>query len=457
MNFRASEIPLLHLDAPDAPIAWRDGVPVSRRMFLAHVKAVAAGLPEHRYAINLCGNIYEFMVGFCASLLRGQTNLLPPSHKRNVVHEISRAYPDHYCLAEAPLDDIALEQHLITPAPRADAHGDPHPPALPAGHVAAIVFTSGSTGQARPNPKTWHSLAGGAPLFLSRFGMEGRSGVTIVATVPPQHMYGLETSVMVPLMSGLSVCGSRPFYAEDIRATLAGLEGESLLITTPFHLRICAESGLDWPRASLIISATAPLYPDLAAQIESLFQVRLHEIYGCTEVGSMASRRTLDGDEWRLYDGLSLSEDEGTFYLASPLDPEPVELQDSLELLDATGFKLLGRDTDIVKVAGKRYSLAELNRKLNQIDGVEDGVFLMPEEEDGRETRLAAFAVAPGLDAEQIIAALKQWLDPVFLPRPLHLVERLPRNETGKPPREELLGLLRRMGGRPGGQAGQGR
>jgi acyl-coenzyme A synthetase/AMP-(fatty) acid ligase len=56
--------------------------------------------------------------------------------------------------------------------------------------------------------------------------------------------------------------------------------------------------------------------------------------------------------------------------------------------------------------------------------------------------RIAALAVAPGLDEASILQALRGQCDPVFLPRRLRCVERLPRNDTGKLPRQALLDLL---------------
>ena len=50
--------------------------------------------------------------------------------------------------------------------------------------------------------------------------------------------------------------------------------------------------------------------------------------------------------------------------------------------------------------------------------------------------------MAPGLDESVITDALRRSIDPLFLPRPLRLVARLPRNETGKLPRAALLALL---------------
>jgi acyl-coenzyme A synthetase/AMP-(fatty) acid ligase len=117
-------------------------------------------------------------------------------------------------------------------------------------------------------------------------------------------------------------------------------------------------------------------------------------------------------------------------------------LGDVIELCGRDRFLLHGRTADLVNIAGKRTSLASLNHHLNAIPGVRDGVFVMPEETDGAVTRLAAFAVAPGLSSESILAALRQRIDPAFLPRPLHLVDSLPRNETGKLTRERLDTLV---------------
>lgn len=103
-------------------------------------------------------------------------------------------------------------------------------------------------------------------------------------------------------------------------------------------------------------------------------------------------------------------------------------------------FILRGRQADLLEIAGKRASLGELTRRLLEIPGVEDGVMLQLEDRDALGvSRIAAIAVAPGLDEAAILQALRRAVDPVFLPRRLRLVDRLPRNETGKLPRAELL------------------
>jgi acyl-coenzyme A synthetase/AMP-(fatty) acid ligase len=125
----------------------------------------------------------------------------------------------------------------------------------------------------------------------------------------------------------------------------------------------------------------------------------------------------------------------------------PVALQDVIELRgDGNRFVLHGRFADMVNIAGKRNSLGYLNHQLTTIPGVVDGAFFMPDDAqpDGV-TRLIAFVVAPTLDAKELLAALRERVDAAFIPRPLHRVDSLPRQLTGKLPREALQALAARL------------
>jgi acyl-coenzyme A synthetase/AMP-(fatty) acid ligase len=121
--------------------------------------------------------------------------------------------------------------------------------------------------------------------------------------------------------------------------------------------------------------------------------------------------------------------------------PHPMKLPDRIELNSDTEFTLLGRPGDMAKIAGKRVSLEALNHELQRVPGVRDGVFFVPDDCPPGEARLAALVVAPELDAGAILRALRERIDSVFLPRPLLIVDALPRGATGKIPREGLLAL----------------
>lgn len=152
--------------------------------------------------------------------------------------------------------------------------------------------------------------------------------------------------------------------------------------------------------------------------------------------GRGAARRHLAGETWTTLGELRLSarssDDGEQFVVEGGHVDVPTPLADVLELLDATRFRLLGRANDIIHVAGKRSSLAHLNFHLNRIEGVDDGVFWLPDDVAEAVVRPMAFVVAPSLSARDIIAALRRELEPAFVPRRVVHVASLPREATGK-------------------------
>jgi acyl-coenzyme A synthetase/AMP-(fatty) acid ligase len=312
--------------------------------------------------------------------------------------------------------------------------------------VAAITFTSGSTGTPVASPKRWGGLARGGTTATSHFGLVGPSPCVLVGTVPPQHMFGLEATVIMALRGGLIMHGERPFFPADVSAVLGGVDADRVLISTPVHLRTLLASGIELPAMKLVISATAPLPTATAREFEQRFKVEVREVYGFTEAGMVATRRTVDGPRWTLLPGLKMRQDDGCTWVSGGHVTGEVASGDLIERIDDQHFELRGRGADLVNIAGKRTSIGYLDHQLCAIAGVEDGAFFMPEESDDSVTRLTAFAIAPGLTRQQLIEALTQRIDPVFLPRPLHLVDALPRDASGKLPHSELSRLAQSRG-----------
>lgn len=434
--------PLLTHGSGERVAFWRDGE-VDREMFLAHARRLAENLPEAPFAINLCEDRYAFLTAFAAALIRGQTTLLPPARAPRVIEELAADYAGSYCLVDTPMQLKRISQHTVALNESGVSRDEEAIPEIRADLVAAIVFTSGSTGRPNPNPKRWGDLMVGLRLAQRRFEFQSNGHETILATVPPQHMYGLEVSIVLPLVAAACVHAGRPFFPEDIRLAISVLAEPRTMFTTPTHLRACVDSRLRWPRLSRIVSATAPLSVELARRAEKMFSCHVMEIYGCAEAGSMASRRTVDGDFWHFYDGMTSYEKNGIVYVRASHLPDPVPLNDFIEVQSDSRFKLLGRHADLINIAGNRASLSDLTLKLNAIEGVRDGVFVMPDSQASEAvSRVVALVVAPDLDKREILAMLAEHVSPVFLPRPLYLVDSLPRNAMGKLPREGLLQLL---------------
>lgn len=436
------DTPLIGPYRPDDVMAWRQGRTHTARQFLADVTALAELLPDRPTVLNLADSRYAFLVGFAAAILRGQITLLPQRRAPEALRHLAGEYPGSYVLTD---HDDRIEGLDAVPILLKDGEA-PWPkniPLVPLNQVVAIAFTSGSTGHPVPNKKTWGALTAVAQATGARLGIKGGDRIGVVATVPHQHMFGLEASVMLPLMHGLVMCAGRPLFPADIGSVLADVAGRWMLVTTPLHLRACVAERMQVPPDGLILSATAPLGKSVAQEAERMFQSEVHEIFGFAEAGSVAERRTIDGDRWTPLEGVRVVQDQCACTVQAWYLPQPVPVPDRVTVEPGGAFFLYGREADQVNVAGHRVSLGDLNQTLLRIDGVQDGIFFLPDEEAGLVTRLMAFVVAPGKTSEEIQRVLRAHLDPVFLPRPLVCVPSLPRNATGKLPRESVSELAR--------------
>lgn len=434
-----SSLPLLRHHSPDSPIAWRNGRAVRTQTFLADVAALSERLPEYEHVINLCEDRYHFLVGFAAALVREQTTLLPPSRAPGAIGAVAAEWPSTYCLTDSDIAPDGLPAHRYQEA--AAPLGSIEFPVLDAHQPAAILFTSGSTGKPAPHRKSWGALVSGAHATARRLGLDRLRGAVLVGTVPHQHMYGLEATIMLTLQGGLTLFSGRPFYPADIADALAQVPAPRVFVATPLHLKACVAEGAALPPVEFVLSSTAALPQSLAQAAETLLRAPVYEIYGCTEGGAIATRRSAHSLTWETLDDYRWERGEEGLLLRGRALPDPVPLNDVMEFYTDRKFVLLGRHGDLINIAGKRMSLADLNHKLHDIPGVIDGTFFMPEEAEARVTRLMAFVVAPGLSDEEILARLAREIDPVFLPRPLVRLGSLPRNEAGKLPREYLAQL----------------
>lgn len=422
----------------DAPLLWNQGQPISRAAFAAAARRLADRLPEAGSTLNRCRTRSGFLVALVASALRQLPCRLAAPEARQPPHGIIGRAPVCVLAEDARTADVAVP-------PIAAESEDPTPlPLAPADGPFAIVTTSGSTGHPRAYPKSWLALSHAARQIAMR--LLPAQPARLVATVPMHHMYGLETAVILPLVTPHSVVEGRPAFPQDVRAALESVAAPRVLVTAPVHLRALVQARTPLPPLHAIISATAPLSPDTARLAEQRFQTQVLEIYGCTEAGSVASRRTVSSASWHPLDTMQIKTGARGCRVVAPHLAGPVALHDLLEDDGEGGFLLRGRDGDIVKVGGKRASLTTLTQCLLSIPGVDDGVVFQPQQQRAAAIahRLAAFVVAPRLRTTEILAALGQRVDPVFLPRPLRRVERLPRNATGKLPRQLLEQMLRR-------------
>ncbi len=442
-SLRVATFPLLGCDAPAVAttvVAYRHGAPIYANQYLRDVYSVAQNLPSAKYVLNVCSDRYNIAVLLAAVMLKNKISLLPPNTAARTLQTLVESHGDVVIIG----DDIragtgnqfanAINLESLTEPLFA---ADMPIPTFAAEQLVGILFTSGSTGEPTPNPRTWGALCAGVraeakALMLDELSQEG--AVSILGTVPAQHSYGLESTLALPLQNGYALSADQSFYPADIAAALSRMPRPRVLVSTPFHLKLLLDAeGANMPELDLVVSATAPLSPQLALKAESVLAAPVREIYGCTEAGQIASRRTTEGEAWTLFPNVRLEKRGDTTWASDGHVGDARALGDVIEITSDHQFLLHGRAGDLINVAGKRTSLAHLNFHLNSIDGVDDGVFVMPASaDDDLIVRLTAYVVTRTLSAEQILAALRPRIDAVFLPRPIRLVSELPRNLTGK-------------------------
>ncbi len=436
--------PATHLveRSPDAVLFRRPAGVVTAEAYLHDAQAAARALPDGAFLVNLCRDRYAFAVAFAAALLRRQVCLLPGDASAARLAALAGQFPGCAAAVDAPDAALPMPSCMVRPT-GTDGGASVENPALPCTQDAALVFTSGSTGAPVAHGKRWGALAARSRAAAGAFGLDAAAPPTVVGTVPPGHMYGFETTVLLPLHAPASSWCGPSFFPGDVAAALAGAPAPRILVTTPLHLRALAAVQAGLPTLRAVVSATAPLDPALAGETERLWGAPVLEIFGATEVGSIARRRTTAGGWWDAYPGVGILNGAGETLVSAPwADPTP--LSDEVEMDGAGRFRLLGRRTDLVKMGGRRASLSGLNRILLELEGVSDGAFVVPDDLGNRASaRLLAVVVAPERTAAGLLAELRARMDPVFLPRRVVRVDALPRNELGKLPRQALLALLR--------------
>ncbi len=445
-------LPLLRGFEPQHPIVFDRGLAISAAAFCAASVAMSSRLPRSRFAFNLCEGRMEFLLACAAAWLAGHTVVLPPSRLRRVQDELRGAFPDSYCLVDAfstaTVPSLATVVAVETELAGARAAGPWPSPSVDAAHVAAVLFTSGSTGASQPHAKTWGELCAGTQTLLRSFGAPA-PGTAILGTLPPQHMFGFETTVMLTLQSGTPLLGARPAYPADLADAVASAAACGVdaiwLMSIPLQLR-AFHAGVPTLRGvRRILSATMPLEPELAIAIERDWQAPVEEIFGCTEGGILATRRPAVSRWFTPAAGLAFARNaDGDACVSGGHLPQPLLLSDELRpetpgFAGAGRFEVIGRGHDMVKIGGKRASLAALTRELLTVPGVRDGVMFMPARDA---QRLAAIVVAPGVAAADVRTALAGRIDVAFVPRPIVMATALPRDANGKLPIDALRAML---------------
>lgn len=321
---------------------------------------------------------------------------------------------------------------------------------------ALVLFTSGSSGDPLALAKTFGQLDAELQVHASLWPLDESSAV--ISQVSHQHIYGLLAGVLHPLCSARPFCSMDCHYPEVLAQRLGEASERQLAITLvssppqlsrlPAHITWPAPGGLE-----RIFSSGAPLAGEHALHAETLLHAPVMEIYGSTETGGIAWRQQRLGPTWTPLPGVQIGIDDGCLSLRSVFLADPDTWwrhPDRISLAD-NRFVLLGREDRLVKVAGKRLSLTQMENALGAIDGVDGARCVELGRTDGR---LGVIVVLPANkvplehDARRALiqhlrSALAAHFETVTLPRYWRFVVRLPANAQGKLDRHLIQRLFK--------------
>ena len=341
------------------------------------------------------------------------------------------------------------------------------PPAPPAGSLAALVYTSGTTGRSKGAMLTRGNLASNAAVLARVWHFSGTD--TVLHTLPLFHVHGLFTAINTVLASGAAVLLLPKFEAGTV---LRHLREVTVLMGVPTHYtRLLKEAGLDRQSCAhvrLFISGSAPLLPEAHREFFARTGHAILERYGMTETlmntsnpyegprvpGSVGP--PLPGVRIRVTHADSgtapaAADAIGTLEIKGPnvfagywrdADKTRRAFTDDgwfrtgdLGLIDTNGYvHIVGREKDLVISGGYNVYPKEVESELDALPGVaESAVFGVPHPDFG-EGVTAAVVLQPGasLTEGDILRAIGLRVARYKIPKRVLLVTELPRNAMGK-------------------------
>ena len=309
------------------------------------------------------------------------------------------------------------------------------------------LFTGGSTGQPKTWTKTPRNLLAEVQFLVQTFKISAED--TILATVPPNHIYGLLYSVLGPMLTGAQVCPDSPSFPNEIIKRMVH-SNATVLVSIPAHYRALKNHAAQGHRLRVALSSAGALAPEDDQAFFDSMTVSITEVYGSTETGGIALRRRTAGQpdltpfscvQWQIQDeSLQVRSD----FLSPELATTPegfFQTADRVQSDGSQGFRLLGRSDGIVKVAGKRVDLANVQQTLQGVVGVEDAYVFAKKTAQGRENVILA-VVAGAVALEDLRAELHKRLEPYSQPRAIKIVSHIPVSSVGKYTRLEIEKLF---------------
>lgn len=361
--------------------------------------------------------------------------VLPYSFSSRALKEMREATGFSRAIADAPVKlPSGVEAISVIPA---DSEKRPLSFTRSPDSIFLTLFTGGSTGKPvywKKTPKNMFSEA----LYLSR-KIKASNSDRFLATVVPYHIYGLLFSVLTPLVSNAIVIPEVSSFPQEIVSALEKHQA-TVLVSVPIHYRILKETEISTHMLRLAVSSSGPLDESDAESFIRRTGVDIIEIYGSTETGGVASRNSAKGEtsfypfeivDWKI-------EDERLFvrsdFISVQLTTDPdgyFKVGDRVIPYDDKSFLMVGRVDGIIKIAGKRVDLKDIQHRLKKGPGVRDALVISRPTGTSRENEIMA-VIEGETDEVTIKRYATQMLEPYAVPRIIKVIDKMPVTPAGK-------------------------
>ena len=407
-----------------------------------------------------CEDCWHFLLAFTA-LLQCKKEIIisgnvSPAYLAEIIENDN--FRDANFLADRnfPVDGINEKLFYISSVlseSENDHEGISKLPKIISDETSIVLFTSGSTGTPKAIKQRLTELENDNAFILSMWGEELLTR-KVCSTVNQHHIYGLLFSILLPFTAGIPFRRQRIQVPEEF---LKLADTDYTIITIPAFLKrgveiltpndLCAKS--PW-----VFVSGGVLNPELARRTSEIFGFWPIEIYGSTETSGIAWRQSNKGIEWTPFDNVHLNQNnEGCLVIRSPYikDPAGFETADTVELLGDGRFLLKERIDSVVKIEGKRISLAEVEARILQ-SGLASDAFVIYMESTRQ--YLAAVIVFNDKGKErfnnaEIYSINKFWreyllnyFENTVIPKKWRYPEALPADVQGKVKKEAIMQLF---------------
>lgn len=306
---------------------------------------------------------------------------------------------------------------------------------------SAMFFTSGTTGTPTGAFKNNHNIETDIAALVRLFGVF--EPIKIVATVPFIHIYGFLAGLLLPFKLNVDLVFKEHFLPHDL---LCFAKPKHIMVTTPLYIKslLMLDESKDLSE-TLFISSTGPLSAQIAKEFIDKFNTTLIQLFGSTETGSIAYKKQ-DDIAWTPLHGVETTlNDEGLLHIKSPFVSQTlwnetfIQTQGEIQTFDYANiengtFNLIGRSSQIIKVAGKRYSTTQIEEILEAMEGIEKALVHVKHQSKALKDEIVVIFIEASkpITVKEIKLAIKSRVGKINFPIELKVVEKISTTLMGK-------------------------